>query len=236
LESGEQFLKKFAPSARVKPQMGMKHNPAADPVLSTPAGPLLLKREFKQGKIYLWTTDMDDLEWTTIGATAFVPTYHQWILNQSEQFQWKNFLVQSDSLYIHPLDQKNPDKVLILDPHNRHFTEYRKRYGELHIGPFPRLGHYRILSEQDTVIFAVNLAAPDPSGSEKEYFHLIGAYKKQHTIVKPDEVIKTLQGTFHPLWKLFILSAAVFLLLEILISRFFFAGPVRTEETVITKN
>ena len=179
--------------------------------------------------------DIDDLEWTSIGVTSFVPTYHQWILNKSEHFHLENFLTDSDSIYVYPLNANNNSLVAILDPQGRPFKTFQKHYNELHIGPFPLLGHYQILSGEDTDIFAVNLAKPKKMFSQKEYFETMEDFKNQHLIVNPDDAIKTLRGTFHPLWKLFILSAIVFLLLESWISRYFSPKAIQEKKNNLTQ-
>ncbi|MFC1583953.1 BatA domain-containing protein [Fibrobacterota bacterium] len=217
----EHFLHKFNPVSYVNRQLLLKENKQVLPVLSNAKGLLLVKRSFKKGAIYLWTTDIDNLEWTGIGVTAFVPTFHQWVFNQSIRLEKRNLSGVSDSVYIHPLTAESRQDLLVLGPHDEPFKAFDKHYGELHLGPFSELGHYKILQGTDTTVFAVNLMRADKASSQEDYLQKIKPCRKQHRIVEAHDSLKTLRGTFHPLWKLFILSAIMFLFFEILIARFF---------------
>jgi hypothetical protein len=225
LKSKDRALKEVKPMADVTKQLSIKLNEQISPVLSTSQGPILVNIPYKKGSIYLWTTDIDNLEWTSLGASAFVPIYHQWIVNESGQLRWKNYAIDSDSIFIHSLESEMRNDVAVTDPQRKRFKSIKKHYNTLHIGPFAKLGHYNINYGQDTILLAVNLAKKETNaGSKKEYYQEVKSFKSQHLRVEPDEILAALTGTSHRLWKLFVFGAIVFLLLEVLISRLLIPG------------
>jgi hypothetical protein len=215
--------------ARVSRQFKFMRDQNARVVLSTKTGPLLLRSDVLKGRLFLWITDPDNLEWTTLGFSAFLPLWYRTLLHDDTQEKWPSRQVDSDSIYIHNIPQNTLFQPVIQDPEGRPFNAVRKQYGHIHIGPFPDLGLYRLLNGEDTTLLAVNLAAlPEPSGPGEFRDKLKEGVSRQIEILPPDKIRLGALPTRHPLWRLFAAAAAVFFLLEGLILLFFSKRPMKT--------
>lgn len=154
-----------------------------------PDGAVLAYRDFHRGQALLWTTDIDDLEWSDIGLSPLTPLLHQAFQEAGAGERAVNLAVASDSIYTVALalDQGAASAqalagrpgtsaatgsagVDVRDPEGRAFTKVRADGARLRIGPFDKLGIHLILSGGDTLAFAVNLAerGAGPAGAGPE--------------------------------------------------------------------
>jgi hypothetical protein len=215
--------------ARVSRQFKFMRDQNTRVVLSSKAGPLLLRSDVLKGRLFLWTTDTDNLEWTTLGFSAFLPLWYRTLLHDDTQEKWPARQVDSDSIYIKRAPQNTLFQPVVQDPEGRPFNAVRKQYGHIHIGPFPDLGLYRLLNGKDTTLLAVNLAAlPEPFGPGTFRDKLKGGVSRRIKILQPDKLILSALPTRRPLWRVFAAAAAVFLLLEGIILIFFSKRPLKT--------
>ncbi|MDB5104092.1 MAG: hypothetical protein JWP91_1781 [Fibrobacteres bacterium] len=142
---------------------------------------VLAAREFHKGQVLLWTTDLDDLEWSDIGVSPLIPLLHQAFQETGAGDRAANLAVASDSIYTASSGQDadgmaavpaaagagvsgNGTRTEVFDPEGRPFTKVRADGSRLRIGPFDRLGIHLIVTGRDTAAFAVNLASHGPAG------------------------------------------------------------------------
>ena len=147
----------------------------------SPPEAVLAERDFHRGQVLLWTTDIDDLEWTDIGVSPLIPLLHQAFQEAGAGDRAVNLAVASDSLYGFAADPvvgragagsaDAASRPLVLDPEGRAFTKVRADGSRLRIGPFDKLGIHLIVTGKDTSAFAVNLAQrearPGAAGSAR---------------------------------------------------------------------
>lgn len=137
-------------------------------LLSQGGSAVLAERDFHAGRVLLWTTDPDDLDWTDLGVSPLVPLLHQAFQEAGAGERAANLSVASDSVYVFPApagEAESDAAAEVRDPEGRPFTRVRADGGRLRIGPFDRLGAYRIVRGKDTSGFAVNLLPALPSGA-----------------------------------------------------------------------
>lgn len=137
-----------------------------------PQEAVLAARRFHLGQVLLWTTDIDDLEWSDIGVSPLVPLLHQAFQESGSGDRTANLAVASDSLYAFAAEPgEGPTAAgsagaaggpVVLDPEGRAFTKVHADGSRLRIGPFDELGIHLIVSGKDTSAFAVNLARREP--------------------------------------------------------------------------
>ncbi|MEO6098276.1 MAG: BatA domain-containing protein [Fibrobacteria bacterium] len=213
-------------------------------------GALLACRDFHRGQALLWTTDIDDLEWSDIGVSPFTPLLHRAFQEAGAGERAVNLAVASDSIYTVALNQGDArasqaagpsgssgptatvNGVEVRDPEGRPFTKVRSDGARLRIGPFDQLGIHLILTGRDTLAFAVNLAeranGGDPPGVEAgngidARSKLLMALKSYHgrvRVISPDGPISAPAST-RRLWPMLLLAALLLLFLEGLISATF---------------
>jgi aerotolerance regulator-like protein len=133
-----------------------------------PPEAVLAARDFHRGQVLLWTTDIDDLEWSDIGVSPLVPLLHQAFQEAGSGGGSSNRSVASDSLFAFAADPGNGGAgtgspgasagPVVIDPEGRAFTKVRADGARLRIGPFDKLGIHLIVTGGDTSAFAVNLA------------------------------------------------------------------------------
>ena len=131
-----------------------------------PPEAVLAAREFHRGQALLWTTDIDDLEWSDIGVSPLIPLLHQAFQEGGSGDRSANLAVASDSLFTFAADPGGGAASRgigrsgrVRDPEGRAFTKVRADGSRLRIGPFDKLGIHRSSPASDTSAFAVNLAA-----------------------------------------------------------------------------
>lgn len=212
-------------------------------VLLAQGGPgeaVLAIRDFHRGQALLWTTDIDDLDWSDIGVNPLTPLLHQAFQEGGSGDRAGNLAVASDSVYTTVLEpaagagdasfgmagsgSRADAAVEVRDPEGRPFTKVRMDGNRLRIGPFDKLGIHRIISGKDTAAFAVNLAPQagiDAQEEAKESF--LEDFKPYHgrlMVAGPDDPV-SVQGSVRSLWPALFLAAILLLLLEGLISATF---------------
>ena len=119
--------------------------------------PVLAERGFHRGRVLLWTTDLDDLDWTDLGVAPLVPLLHQ-AFQEGAGGLTANRATFPDSLLRFDLAEPG-QRAEVRDPDGRPFTRVRSEGGRLRVGPFDKLGLHRAILGADTAVFAVNLEA-----------------------------------------------------------------------------
>jgi hypothetical protein len=216
-----------------------------------PSQAVLAARDFHRGQVMLWTTDIDDLEWSDLGVSPLTPLMHQAFQDGSGSAgsadgsgdRAANLAVASDSIYTAVLEgEEGPmtgttagGPAEVRDPEGRPFTKVRTEGSRMRIGPFDKLGIHRIISGKDTMAFAVNLEArgagavgTDPGGDWEEAnaearADFLKDFKPYHgrLLVLGADEPATVKSSIRRLWPLFILAAILLLFLEGLISSTF---------------
>lgn len=211
-------------------------------ILLTQAGAAVLaERDFNQGHALLWTTDIDDLDWTDLGVKPLVPLLHQAFQEAAAGERAANLAVAADSIYVLALPAgAEGSGAEARDPEGRPFTRTRIEGGRMRIGPFDKLGLYRVIQGKDTSDFAVNLlpsapSAPTPASEEwtstqaaaKAAFLAAGQpYHGRISVLAEDDPV-TARTSVRRLWPAFLLGAILLLFLEGLISSRFSARRTR---------
>lgn len=195
--------------------------------------PVLAEREFQAGRVLLWTTDLDDLDWSDLGVAPLVPLLHRAFLEGAGGLAG-NRAVDSDSL----LTLEMPDagnRAEVRDPDGRPFTRARADGNRLRLGPFDKLGLHRVAFGADTTVFAVNLAARGPSPLEEagwkewnaagkaEFLSAFEPFKGRVLVASPGDGDPA-RASVRPLWRAFLLAAVLLLFLEGLIAAAYAMG------------
>ncbi len=145
-------------------------NAEAPTTPSRQAGAVLVAGDFHRGKVLLWTTDIDDLNWCDLGVRPITPLLHQALQETGSEGQAQNHSIPADSILVLNVDEiamvanhqsvsEAPTSREILDPDGMIFSKVRVVGPRLYLGPFDHLGIYKIIQDRDTTEFAVNLAA-----------------------------------------------------------------------------
>ena len=213
------------------------------------SGAILAARDFQRGKALLWTTDIDDLDWTDLGVSPLTPLLHQAFgagedpADGGAGSRNENRTVASDSIYGLSLDRIFPGagapgagsgagaeagggtaSVTVLDPEGKAFTKVRRDGDRLRLGPFDKLGIHRIASGKDTFAFAVNLAqAPIRDGEDSaqaEFLDACKAFPGRVQVLRPSDPAGV-RASVRRVWPALLLAAILLLLLEGLISATF---------------
>jgi hypothetical protein len=205
---------------------------------------VLAARDFHRGRVLLWTTDIDDLDWSDVGVHPLTPLIHQAFQENGIGDRAANLAAASDSIFTIALDQAGTAGgasgagTEVRDPEGRAFTKVKADGTRLRIGPFDKLGIYRILTGKDTLAFAVNLAQTAKAGAgasdrksaeEASRDAFLKDFKSQGgrmLVTEPDETAAT-KGAVRKLWPPLILAALLLLLLEGLISSTFSLRRIR---------
>jgi Aerotolerance regulator N-terminal len=216
-----------------------------------PSDAILASHRYYRGKIFLWTTDIDNLNWTDLGVQPITPLLHQALQITGLDERVQNFSIASDSILtlsmqefsnptaigLNPL-QSNPSEPTpkILDPDLRPFTRLRFDAQKWHIGPFDQIGIYQVILGRDTSSFAVNLASSVLEKGEwkKENQQakslILEAFKAYpgRLIVISDQHPPLGQSTARALWPALLLASILLLFLEGLIASAFSLRRSRT--------
>lgn len=206
-------------------------------LLSQGGAAVLAERDFHQGHALLWTTDIDDLEWTDLGVSPLVPLLHQAFQEAAAGERAANLAVASDSIYALSLaDGEENSRPEARDPLGRPFSRVRIEGGRMRLGPFDKLGLYRVIRGKDTTAFAVNLipagmGAPTPASEEwasadaaaKEGFlAACKPFSGRISVLEQDDPMAA-RTSVRRLWPAFLLGALLLLFLEGLLSSRFSA-------------
>ncbi|MBW8889763.1 MAG: BatA domain-containing protein [Fibrobacteres bacterium] len=198
---------------------------------------VLAERDFHQGHALLWTTDIDDLEWTDLGVSALVPLLHQAFQEAAAGERAANLAVASDSIYaLNLAEGEENSRPEARDPLGRPFSRVRIDGGRMRLGPFDKLGLYRVIRGEDTNAFAVNLipagtATPTPASEEwaaadaaaKEAFlAACKPFSGRIAVLGQDDAMAA-RTSVRRLWPAFLLGALLLLFLEGLVSSRFSA-------------
>lgn len=196
--------------------------------------PVLAERDFHQGRVLLWTTDLDDLDWSDLGVAPLVPLLHR-AFQEGAGGLTSNRTVDSDSLI--GIDLADPgSRPEVRDPDGRPFTRFRLDGGRLRLGPFDKLGLHRISWGRDSTAFAVNLASRGPVqsrevedweqwnlGRKAEFLKGFESFRGR-VVVAPADAEDVVRSAVQPLWKAFFLAAILLLFLEGLIASAYSLG------------
>jgi hypothetical protein len=212
-------------------------------LLAQAGSAILAERDFHAGRVLLWTTDLDDLDWTDLGVSPMVPLLHQAFQEAAAGERAANLAVASDSLFVSPAPSgvdAAGKAAEVRDPEGHPFTRVRAEGGRLRIGPFDRLGAYRIIRGKDTTGFAVNLfppapAAPTPASGEWEaaearaketFLAACAPYAGRFAILAPEDPVSA-HTSARRLWPALLMGAILLLFLEALIAFRFSARGTR---------
>jgi hypothetical protein len=190
---------------------------------------VLAARDFHRGKVLLWTTDIDDLNWSDLGVSPFTPLLHQALQETGSEERARNLSVASDSVMTMNLEEDESGAAAaggpampaeVLDPEGRAFTKVRRDGRRLHIGPFDRLGIHRVVIGGDTTAFAVNLAGTVSSvgdAAKDEFLKAFAPYGSRLSVAP--ETDRSIAGTaVRALWPWLFLASILLLFLEGLIA------------------
>ncbi len=193
---------------------------------------VLAGRDFYRGKALLWTTDLDDLNWSDLGVSPITPLLHQAFQESGSEERAHNLSVASDSVFTLDLASDGSEAGAgpgepalhpeVRDPEGRAFTRVRLDGHRLHIGPFDRLGIHRVILGRDTSAFAVNLAAATGSPGEDKESILKGFESFQGRVaVVSDEDPLVSHTAVRAMWPALFLASILLLFLEGLIATVF---------------
>ncbi len=228
---------KFAPDSGTEVILALKENAIGNRLEAADHPALLVARDCQKGKLYLWTTDVDDLDWSDVGVHPALPLLHQAFQEYASSARDRNQSVAADSIYTWTSDERDDKQsaraeIHVFDPENRPFTRLRLDGERLRLGPFDKLGIYRILSEGDTACFAVNLLSDDletdmqssPEGSTATTKKLesdkrsatlkaLASFAGRVSIVPAKQSV-IIPASARPLWPIFYMAAILLLFLE----------------------
>ena len=212
-------------------------------ILTQGGAAVLAGRDFHRGQALVWTTDLDDLEWTDLGVSPLVPLLHQAFQEAGAGERAANMTVAADSIYSATLPGGGPESgkagpaAEVRDPDGRAFTKVRADGTRLRIGPFDKLGIHRVIAGTDTLAFAVNLlpagsaGGPAPADAEwvdaeararEAFLTAVKPYHGRIAVLSPDDAVAA-QASVRRLWPAFLGAAILLLFLEGLISSAFSA-------------
>jgi hypothetical protein len=215
------------PLGAVRKRFTFAADSGAAVLLSQAKEPILVERDFHQGKVLLWTTDIDDLDWSDLGIHPITPLLHQ-VFQESGAAGMTAEGAASDSVYTLTMEEAGA-RPAVVDPEGRPFTRVRIDGARLRIGPFDKLGLHRVITGRDTQAFAVNLAKSGPSaakagdwgrwneGSREEFLKGLEAFKDRVRVTFPESAADV-RAAVRPLWKFFFLAAILLLFFEGLVS------------------
>lgn len=234
---GSKKFFEFLPDSGNQILISQKMTTSSEKPASTISSPILITQDFYAGKILLWTTDMDNLNWTEIGVGTVVPLFHRAFQNSDLENRILNLSVASDSIFKYSLFHiSNTEDVQILDPEGNLFTNFRIERSQIFVGPFARLGLYQILqskpsspTQKDTTFFAVNLANTDAANTDAKvnFLETLSEHKLRVNVVSPANILGMNNST-QALWKWLILAAILLLFTESIIALFFLANRERS--------
>ncbi len=205
-------------------------------------GAVLVAGNFHRGKVLLWTTDIDNLDWCDLGVRPITPLVHQALQETGTEGQAQNLSIPSDSIFILDLDDIQVDAYHhsvseaatspeIRDPEGMIFSKVHMEGQRLYLGPFDRLGIYKVIQASDTTEFAVNLASGSDweRENEKNKTTWLSEFKdfRGRIIVQSSRTSVTGLASVVTLWPKLILAAILLLFLEGIIALAF--SPKATE-------
>jgi hypothetical protein len=198
--------------------------------------PVLALRDFHRGKVLLWTTDLDDLDWTDLGVAPLIPLLHQ-AFQESAGGLTSNRAVAADSTLVLDVPASGAAPVAT-GPEGRPFTRLRADGSRVRLGPFDKAGLHRVSWGRDTVVFAVNVEPRGPSQARdleewdgwnrdgrEEFLKGFEEFRGRVTVASP-EMEEGVRAAVRPLWKAFFLAAILLLFLEGLVASAFSPGSV----------
>lgn len=211
-----------------------------DVLIAAGGAPVLAGRAFHRGHALVWSTDIDDLEWTDLGVSPLVPLLHQAFQEAAAGERAANRAAAADSFFHAPLPEAAAGTSAVgaevRDPEGRAFTKARVEGTRLRIGPFDRLGLHRVIAGGDTLAFAVNLLPESPAGAaagpaeqgwaeaneaaREAFLEAMSPWRARIAVLSPDDP-PAAQASVRRLWPAFLLGAILLLFLEGLISTTF---------------
>ena len=135
---------------------------------------MLAERDFHRGKVLLWTTDLDDLEWTDLGVARWSPCCTRPSRKARRRAHrqphggFRSFFRDLDANALaRPRGDRASARTRASIPSGP--SPVQAEGGRLRVGPFDKLGLHRVVSGTRTppradpspryLAFAVNLAA-----------------------------------------------------------------------------
>jgi hypothetical protein len=214
-------VRSWGEPGQVQSHIGLQRDTGATVLLSAGDDPILVHRRIGSGALLLWTTDVDDPKWTDLGLGPWVALMHQAFISgdwtSGPGVQW----IASDST---ALVSTESGEILVTSAAGAPFQRLRRDPEGWSIGPFDRLGLYRVESGRekgrDTSWLAVGLTPgrfqPD-DGARERFLSALGKLRSRVAIREADEGWRNLYAGFRlKLWML--TAAALLLFLEGLIS------------------
>lgn len=199
---------------------------------------ILVGQNYYRGRVLLWTTDVDDLTWTDLGVGPVLPLFHHAFENARTDNLSIPFYIASDSVLVWKDEQGAallPNKTSdingsynpkVIDPNGDEFPKVQRLQEQntvLRIGPFDKLGIYKICrKEKDTTFFAVNLAKRNSNSesSKAELLKTLKPFQSRIKVLSESEISSSESGS-EALWPKLIVAAILLLFLEGLIALFF---------------
>ncbi len=207
---------------KVTTHLALSPGAKATVLLSSGTDPILIYCKTGRGSLLLWTTDINDREWTDLGLGPWPALIHPAFVSGSSMvhsgLQW----VASDSTFL--LASGESDELRVTDETGTTFSRTQRDPDGWRIGPFDHLGIYRLELHRDkgadTSWLAVGLAEnrlQTEEGSKGRFMEGLGESRSQVLVREADADWRTLYGGFRLRLPLLIL-AALLLFLEGVVS------------------
>jgi len=170
-------------------------------VLLTAGGqPILVERRIGSGSILVWTTSLDHGEWSDLGLGPWPTLMHQAFAGGDWEAGTESRSVASDSFVFIPASDEAEPRVF--DDQGNPFTRVQRDPSGWRVGPFDRLGLYRIASlpgnAKDTSWFSVQLPEsrlrPENPDSRIRFRERLDKLKSQTAFLPFDRNLPTLYG------------------------------------------
>ncbi len=213
----------------VHQQMEMTPNQGTDIILKSEAGPVLARKKIGKGQIVVWTTNINDIEWTTLGGSPFVPLYHQYIGRGDPVSSERLNQTHSDSTFTFQFDDsgvKHSAEIQVTDRKGRNILPVEVKGNRAIIGPFDRTGIYKISHQADSILFAVNLKRRHDQYSKTRFREQMNDGKTPaFSIFSPDQFRSSLKLADSGLWKWALVVALICIVGECLVTRYYSRTP-----------
>ncbi len=195
-------------------------DPGTAVLLTAGGDPILAYRQVGRGALLLWTTDVNNPDWTDLGLGPWLALVHQAFAAGTWSAGSGLLEVASDSVF--HWSGAEDTALRVRDPQGAEFFRVRRDPGGWSLGPFDRLGIYSVATGSDTLRLAVRLQpGPAPAaaawkGERARFLAEWGALRPRLFLRRADAA-----GPLYGGWRLrtaLLVTAALLLLLEGFIS------------------
>jgi hypothetical protein len=163
------------------------------------------------GRILLWTTDIDDPEWTDAGLGPWPALIHQAFSAGGAEPELR--FTDADSLWTFPASESG--ELRVTDPGGAPFPRVRRDPSGWRIGPFDLPGLYRAAADGDTAVAAVGVdrrhAIPEDGEAARQRFLESLEETRARVLLRPASAAAGLYGGLR--LRLWVLALAALLLL-----------------------